>query len=280
MRWKLMRNRWPAMLAVVLLVGSLAGCANLGAIRSYAEKSSSISGYTKLVNDYVNAPKESAPYLPAAQQAQLAEAIKSSSELKEALIARHKIIQSYMESLGRLASDETVVYDKEITSLGKAIQDNKFMTQTDATAFTELAKLIAKALTDYWRQKELKSLIKRANQPVQTLIASMRSVVDKNYVNALNTEERAIKGYYDDILADSKDPAGKEALKEIKNQRLAVIEIRRKEIVIYSKALSDIGGGHQELFKNLEQLDAKAVLDQMVTYARYLQNAKNALESM
>lgn len=264
---------------VALLMVFVAGCANLGAIRNFADQSSDIAGYTKLVNYYVNAPKEIAQYQPAMGRQG------SSSELtrkgqKEALLARHKIIQTYMDALGQLAADEAVVYDKEVTALGNALQNNQFMDKTEATAFIALGNLIAKAATDAWRQRRLRDIIKQGNAPVQAMVISMQKIVEKGYAGALEAESIAIGKYYAKIDAQSSDAAGKQALMEWKAAHLSVIETRWEEAAIYAKALGKIAAGHQELYNNLNRLDAKEVLDQMTVYARYLRDAKNALASL
>lgn len=268
-----------------LLMIFAAGCANLGAIRNFADQSSDIAGYTKLVNYYVDAPMARARYQPAANLQQLEQSKKKKEKQKELLLARHKIIQSYMDALGRLAADEAVVYDKEITTLVNAVGQSeliteKLITKEEVAAFGALGKLIARAATDLWRQNKLRELIKEGNRPLQELVGYMQHVVTKGYVDELDNESASIDKYYGKFFAESSDPAGKEALMEWKNARLSEVNVRREEVEIYSKALGKIAAGHQELYNNLNQLDAKSVLDQMIVYARYLRDAKNALASL
>lgn len=262
-----------------LLIFFVAGCANLVAIRNFADQSSDIAGYTKLVNYYVNEPREIAKYQPPTQKPDGASQLLRKKQ-KEALIARHKIIQTYMDALGQLAADEAVVLDKEVAALGKALQDNQFVDKTEAAAFTALGKLVAKAATDAWRQNRLRDIIKNGNQPVQTLVLSVQKIVEKGYAGELETQAVAIEKYYGKIYAESRDPAGKQALMEWKSVHLSTIDSRRKEAAIYAAALGKIASGHQELYNNMDRLDAKDVFVQMTAYARYLRDAKDALESL
>lgn len=275
---KLWAYRWPAVLAVLLLVGWLAGCANLGAIRSYAEQSADIAGYTKLVNNYIGAKERIASYQPNPQPNPAS--LLARKEQKEALVARHKIIKTYMDALGQLAADDAVVYDKELTALGSSLQNNKFMEKPEVSAFVAISKLLAKAATDYWRQGKFREIIKEGNAPVQTLVASMKKIVEQGYAGELENESSAIGKFYKKIELESKDPAGKRALLEWQKVHLSTVKTSKEEAAIYVKALGKIGAGHQELYDNLDRLDAKDVLEQMKAYASYLRDAKNALENL
>lgn len=279
---RIFKGRGWSILAVLtaMLLILAAGCANLGAIRSFAERSSDIAGYTKLVNYYVDAPQEMARYRPAGAPQPSAEMEQARKKQKQALMARHKIIQTYMDALGQLAADEVVVYDKEVTALGNALKGNQFMDQTQAAAFTALGKLVARAATDAWRQGKLKEIIREGNAPVQALVKGMQTVVEKGYAGEMENLAIAIGKYYGTINTQSSDPAGKQALLEWRDSHLAVIATRHQEAQIYAQALGRIAAGHQELYDNLDRLDAKDVLGQMKLYAKYLRDAKSALASL
>lgn len=282
-------GRWGRILGLVLAVLALSsGCANLKAVRAFAENSASVAEYTKLVNYYTASLAARQKYQPPSTQAELEALGRAREKQREALLARHKIIKTYMDALGQLAADQTVDFDQKVGGLGSALQKKQILKAQEAAAFSALGKLIARAAADGWRQWKIKELIAEANPPLQAVIASLKGIVERNYASALKTQAEAIAGYYGGIVLEAQRGGGGgaayqpgiTALKELQDQKLQVVHIRLREVTVYSQALGKIAAGHQELFDHRNNLEVKEVMEQMIVYARYLNEARNALDNM
>ena len=268
------------LLTAALVVTLSYGCANLSAIRQFAESASRTAEYTKLVDDYVQCASRQKKYQPENQHERLEQIAKERSGEKGALILRHLLIEEYMDALGQLAADQVVTYDKEIDSLGAAAKQGKFIDDEEAAAFSALGKVLTKAATDGWRQRKLKQLIEKSNEPLQLVISSLKQIVDDGFAGDLKNEEVAVEKYYHAIIADSHDKAGIAALEEWMTTKLETIRKRGKAIETYSEALVKIAEGHKKLYHNRNRVRSKELLGQMSRYAKDLRKAYDTLKDL
>jgi hypothetical protein len=93
-----------------------------------------------------------------------------------------------MRTLGRLAADEAVTYDKEIERLGREGKGAKFIDAKEEAAFTSVASLILTAATDAWRQSQLKAFVRASNAHIKTVIGGLKQVVDEGFLGDLLDE--------------------------------------------------------------------------------------------
>jgi hypothetical protein len=260
------------------------GCANLSAIREFADASAKTAEYTRLVNDYVETPSRQLSYpglrLSESQRQNVEERKKSRQAQKKELLLRQSIIEEYMDTLGELASDDVVTYDKEINRLSEAVSTAKFMEAKEADAYSTLAKLILRASADAWRQGKLKQFIEDGNQPFQIAVQALIKIVEKGFAGDIKDERDFINKHYTSILVESKDKAGIIALEEWNQVKNNALDERSKNITIYIDALTTISKGHQELYDQRNGLSSKILLDTMAQYAEDLQKAYNALNNL
>ena len=273
-------RRMYVLLILFLLATFFCGCANLSAIREFADISSKTAEYTKLVDDYVESPSRQKKYQPPNQHSELDKITKKRSEQKAGLFLRYSLIEEYMDALGQLAADEVVTYDKEVDSLSAAAKGGKFVDDKESKAFSAVGKLLVTAVTNSWRQKKLKQLIKESNEPLQIVIDSLKQIVNQGFAGDLEIEKTAITKYYRAIIADSHDKAGIAALEEWKGKKLSTIISRDNAIKTYSKALNKISKGHQKLYDNKDKVASKELMGQMSRYAKDLRKAYDALKDL
>lgn len=269
--------RW---LALALLTSIIAvGCADLSAIQGYAQISTESAQYTKLVDQYVEYPSRLKQYGAdySSQEYKRKEAAREAQ--KKALLALHETVAEYMATLNALAGDDTVVYDKEIDALGKAITDAEFADKTQSEAASALAKLIAKAVTDGWRQKKLKELILAADENLQLVLGGLQTMMSAFNVD-LDGEAGAIKSYYGTTKKQLSDPTAIVALEEWRIHHESENRERRAAVEAYSKILSAIGNGHKELVRNADDLDNKVLLQQMKRYKKDLKSLFNKVKKL
>ncbi len=78
-----------ALLAVIVALTLAQGCANLSAVREFANISSESAQYTKLVSDYVESPIRQKRYQPPSEQERLDRMAAERAAQRDRLLLRH-----------------------------------------------------------------------------------------------------------------------------------------------------------------------------------------------
>ncbi|MGE0714058.1 MAG: hypothetical protein AB7P02_01340 [Alphaproteobacteria bacterium] len=264
-----------ALVACVAIV--TAACADLAAIRQFADISADSAQYTKLAQDYAAGPVRQKRFQPASEHPRLDAAAAARREQLAAITARLSLIEEYMHALGALASDKAPVFDTEIGALGAAVSKAGFAGDAETTAAVTLANLVLRAAADGWRQRQLRELIGQGNAPLQTVIAGLRRIAAEAFLGDLANEQAAARAHYRTLLARSSDPAGKAALEEWIELRQGDMASREAAIKAYDAILKNIAEGHQALYDGRDDISRKALLDQLEMYAKLIQKAAKAL---
>lgn len=273
--------RWrPSAVLLLIVLVLTQGCANLSAIREFANISTESAQYTRLVDDYVEWPTSQKRYQPPDQHVLLDRIARDRAAQRERLLLYHTLIEEYMDALGRLAADEVVVYDKELDALGNAIEEKKFADAKEAGAFAAIAKVLVKGATDRWRQKQLKELIATSNESFQVVVSSLRVIVEKGFAGDLLDEKAGIQSHYRTLIRDSRDKAGIAALEEWRDLHLAGVDTRAKVIESYAKILTKIGEGHQKLYDGRNDLSKELLIRDMNRYSKDLKLLFNTIRTL
>ena len=309
-RFKIRGRSGMAVIILVVIQGLfLTGCADLSAIRKFAETSSQAESYKAITNDYIRSEERQLYYVKGKERRdRLATDIKKRQELVGALLALQTLMAKYMQSLGALAADELPAYDEEIDSLVGALEKAAFFKESgisakELTAGSNIAKLLARAATDAYRQNKLREVISAANADIQIIIAKQKEILT-DYKRSLVTEQREMidyygqvivksipkeyftdkepkPEYYGDIIIDAKmDPPQKAALLLLRDhlqEKLTAAEERKKAISEYEKVLDNIAAGHQHLFANRDALSKDLVISTIKGYSANISRAYEAL---
>lgn len=270
---KAQTKRWsmllPAILAALIF---LSACADLKAIRKFADSSVNSAGYTSLSADYPRSIERQKRYQEEKYHAQLDEELQKRKLQQPALLALHKGVEEYMSAVGALASDELVSYDNSVDSLAGEIKKAKLIDDSKVDAFASLTKLIAKAATDLYRQRKLKQLINDANNDFQTVITAISDIVSKDFTSSLHNEAVTVDKYYKEIITIAEkalpQQAAVELLRDKWQEKKDEVKAKSEACVLYVKTLKTIGDGHQMLFDNKDNLSTKQVLDSINTYGK------------
>jgi hypothetical protein len=255
--------------AILLL---LSACADLKGIRQFSEVSADTAGYTALSIDYVKSIERQKRFQDQSHYADLDRIIKDRKQQQDALLGLHRGVQEYMTAIGALAADELVSYDSALDSFSKNLKSAKLphLDDKSVNAFSALIKLIAKAASDAYRQKQLNLIISDSNIDFQTLISSMSDIVGLDYVSSLENEEAAVDKYYKKIIVIAENAPPQQAsiqlLKESWQTKKDAIEVKKQSCALYAKSLKKIGEGHQLLYENLDKLTTKKFLDTLYGY--------------
>jgi hypothetical protein len=266
-------------LALVWLALVVSGCANLGAIRDFASTSSDAAQYNQLVGTYVTTPTRLMRYEPESQRPVLARQATERTAQQEPLLLRQRLIQSYMDALGQLAADGLASYDKQLDSLGTALQAAKFADQSEAAALAGVSKRLATAVTERWRQSKLVTLIEETDAPFQVVVGKLVTIVETGFAGDIANEREAVNKYYTELQRTSRDPAGLAALGEWRDMREGQIRDRETAIASYVVVLKTIATGHHKLYESRHDLSQVGVQAEIHQYTTRLREAVNAIRS-
>jgi hypothetical protein len=252
------------LLSAVILLAFTQGCANnLEAIQDFANLSAESAEYTALVDEYIEFPTRQKRYQPPSRHASLETMAQERATQKTALLLRQSIVETYMNSLGRLAADEIVDNTEELAQLSAALQNQAGTNPQDTEAYGKIAGILTKAATNRWQQHQLRELIEQANPPIQHILRALEHIVANGFGGDLQTEEAAIRNFYSTLIMESNDPAGKAALAEWQEFRILQVQERSQAIQTYGTVLHKISDGHQQLFDRRHDLNKKEVLQQV-----------------
>lgn len=119
----------------------------------------------------------------------------------KALKNANQTILSYLETLGKLATNDLSNFDKELNGISASLQDlpglgtNEKKEAIDAG--TAIAKFLFKAATDGYRRDRLKLAVTTVDTPLKILVTGLDKAVAQHYINGvLENEQIAIDAYY------------------------------------------------------------------------------------
>ncbi|WP_316828409.1 hypothetical protein [Pedobacter miscanthi] len=178
--------------------------------------------------------------------------------------------KGYIDGLVNLSNNELTDY--KIDELTKALTENDFgsikIEKPQVEAYSKISKIILRALTDGYRKKEIKKYIINANQPFNVLISFLDFNLSNNLIGKLNVQKQRIESYYFDLTKDKTlSTFEKRKAVEAYYQQLAKIEDKKKELIIFSKALKKIAEGHQKLVDNIDNIKEQQVKELLTEYA-------------
>jgi hypothetical protein len=305
---------WIVLLALVSLA---TGCADLQAIRQFAQSSTEAETYQAIANDYAAVPEREKYYSLTKFHASYDQQTKERNAQVQALLDIQRVITEYMKALGELAADELVSYDTSIDALAEQVKATKALDDAQIQALGGITKLLARAVTDRYRQKKLNQVITEANTPLQTLIAAQIKFVNI-YIKTLDAEKLSIDRYYGDVILSALD----ENLRNAKDVDKAVIATKKKaldnhygDIIMneikdptqqgvlilirddmqhksdtlskkqesardYIEILKTIGAGHQKLFEERNKLKSALLLATIKSYASQINDLMNAVKAL
>jgi hypothetical protein len=197
------------------------------------------------------------------------------------------------------------------------VKATKALDDAQIQALGGITKLLARAVTDRYRQNKLNQVITEANTPLQTLIAAQIKFVNI-YIKTLDAEKQSIDRYYGDVILSALD----ENLRNAKDVDKAVIATKKKaldnhygDIIMneikdptqqgvlillrddmqqksveiskkqesardYIDILKTIGAGHQKLFEERNKLKSALLLATIKNYASQINDMMNAVKAL
>lgn len=315
-----MSRVWTRLTAVCLLVVAVSGCANLSAIREFASLSAGTAGYTTTTKEYIESPVQLERYTLETDTNRITD-LRASATARKAqeakLLALQTSVAQYMTALAQLSADELISYSAEFNAFTKQATDAKLFSESEAKSVSALAGLISKAITDGYRQRKLRDVIREANGPLQDVITALRETT-KLYAGAQANDALYVRQYYsnlmdetrmscqahdalmrlydpirsqsapvtraeiDKLLADARSACQTPLLQQLRGESrdaIAGIEQKQKKAAQFDESLDRIGKAHGLLYENLDKLPSDEIRRQIGYYSQELKVAYKATRS-
>lgn len=295
-----------ALVAQLICVLLLVGCANLQAIRQFAQSSTEAETYKTIVADFAEIPEREKYYRPTEQHDAYDANKKKRSAEQEALLSIQRVMAEYMKALAELADDELISFDKSVDSLTEGLKGLDVLNDSELLAFSSITKLLTRAMTDGYRQRQLKLIITKSNDHLKKLISRQEELI-LTYIDDLSAEKKSIDSYYGDaivnslqvivvkskkeklelerrsrllkrnygdiILQEIEDPYKQSILMILRDNmkdRLNFISKKQISARNYINVLETIRKGHQKLFDGRDELRSAELLANIRGYSKYI----------
>jgi hypothetical protein len=245
---------------------TLSGCVDFGAVKDFAALSKQASmGYASIVDDMYRSCLRSAEFDPPANGDTPERHCADWKDVQPGLVHAESVLQDYLVAVGELAGDETIRYDRSLTSLKQqlgsvTLSGKSVFNSNQVDAITGLAGFLVKAATDGYRRRQLERTFTGQNENIQTVTLALKNIVGHDYEERLDNETIAVQAFQARVNRAS--AGGKESLaiemgiRQVQ-EHLWDIDRKKQAAESYLKTLDLVAKGHQELFDHRKGLGSK-----------------------
>ncbi|MEQ9968619.1 hypothetical protein ABRP72_05450 [Pectobacterium carotovorum] len=277
----------PRYIASILAVIYLTGCANLQPVRDFANTSENLSGYTQLTDRFVTTYERERLYIPESADISAQEYDKKRKAAYQDLLKIQQTATLYMQTLAKLAGEDTYDLSDEIKGLTGGIKMHPALgisaaqVENVATVITIISKWVTAGI----QERSVKEMVREGDAPFQTLLTTMQDLV--------RLYEKTNEGEKDDVFVIlERELLFADTPKDKLLATLARVheDEKRREYAqaqqLYLKTeqqLQKISEGHKMLLKHLDDLsgeDLKASLKALTKDIKKLSESVRTLQSI
>lgn len=278
-------------IVTLMAVFCLVGCADLPAVRSFATNTVALANSIDQIAQDTSASclrrlALDAP-IKGLNEKERKDYIEVCTKLKEAtdlFVELNKVTRNYGNVLGQLADDKLVSYTTEIGNVKSSIEkikadNNQYFDGSQVNAVGSLADLLLHALTDAYRQKEIKQMLEHHEDLVKHSLV-LQTFLNRAYLPTLKNEEDNIDSIEETIKTKylSTEPLrANELLESLKQQRTNIVD-RRKTANDCLNAISKMIDAHGKLRQNANNLDNKLLVQLLDDYSSRISDVKSQIQ--
>jgi hypothetical protein len=188
-------------------------------------------------------------------------------------VAVDRVLASYFTALGALADDKVVKYDAAVDDLSDALVDDAGLDADKVRAMSDLAAFTASVATNGYRHFELTRVIEEQNANVIAVIDALDDIVGTDYANILDLEAAGMDAFYRAALTEgaAREPLAAILVRDERAERARALGAERAAVDAFVKSLATMKKGHQRLFEERHDLDAKKLAGELADYAATLE---------
>jgi hypothetical protein len=276
---------WAA--AVAIVTGALlAGCVNLGAVRSYADETKKLtSAFTPMLDGSVQSCRDrksrirlytgTQPFDPVQISKDVDKLCNSIAESNGHALEIARTLSDYAEVLAKLAGEAVPnVLDSSEDRLKVALgrlrdSDGKALVpEAKLSAVFNLAKFVSHAATGYFRDREVRAALNH-HEAVETLGNALALYVRSNFMGYVADERRDLDIIFKAIGAREKSEylAARYIQRELWVVR-SQLDAKEKSAKQFEAATARMIAAHKDLLENADRLDDPARYKEIFAFAR------------
>ena len=175
------RHRLGRVFVSVCVAALLGGCANLGAVREFADSSSRLTDYRAVTQHYLDSADRQLAELPADPRFDGArenlQALKTvTARDKATLLKLHATTTGYMTALARLAGEDAYAISPSIRKVAKAIQpsDALGIDEDHVRAYDNIAERVSDWALAARQAKDVRRLVTENGADMDKLLEAMQ----------------------------------------------------------------------------------------------------------
>ncbi|WP_408951662.1 hypothetical protein [Lysobacter sp. Hz 25] len=292
-------KRFALLFALFAIVSTSMGCANLGAVRSFAATSSQLTGYREVTERYVGSADRQLANLPAGKlydpaRKELQVLKQSSEQQKDSLLKLHDTATGYMSALAELAGEDAYSLNADIDKVSGAITaaPELGIGAEDVAAYGKIAKLVSSWALAAKQARDVKAMLKTYGDDMDRLLGAMQRAA-RSYEGVLQQEKASADSIQMLRLTVWKQPksgdglldeARRDAIVAMSNNSYAGIAEQQAKALqaaaAASQGLAQVRSGHAAMLKDADRLKSKqlqALLKQAVADMKTVRAQLDAL---
>ena len=271
-------------ISALLFALFLVGCANLKGMRDFASESAKLSAYTELTTRFRDTYQREQPYLSSEADRLAQENDKRRKAAYEDLLKIHQTVSLYMQTLAKLAGENTFDLSKKIDSLGAGIKayPDLGIDEKQVNAVVNISKVITKWITTAYQERAVRNVVMEGDAHLQTLLDGMMGLV-RYYKKTNENEKNTVLGFFEVEIPYADTPKDKllatlaRVHMQSKTSEYMNAQLKYDEA---EKGIRSIATGHRKLLENIDKLSVDEVESMISTFAKDIKTIRNNLQEI
>jgi hypothetical protein len=269
--------------AVLLCAAFLAGCANLPAVRTYADETKKLSAAfepmlagstSSCVEKFKRKKMITSRNFDAIAAEQAARSLCGSIDEDNKIIADlNSLLEQYADTLAALANEKLPSYKKELDGLKDSLSKVKRPGTQDSlindeklTAIASLADVLSRIVTQHMQKVAIRELLNH-EKAIVSITDALKEYSTLNYRGWLKNEKDEIAVLRKSLNDTAKtEPLFSNYLETLLLTEEKQIDVRDKLVDAFVKSVDKLQKSHSELLKNFDTLDNKELLAQLIDF--------------
>jgi hypothetical protein len=262
----------------------LVSCANLKGVKDFASESAKLSAYTELTTRFRDTYQREQPYLSGEADRLSQENDKRRRAAYEDLLKIHQRVSLYMQTLAKLAGENTFDLSKQIDSLGAGIKayPDLDIDEKHVNAVTNISRVITKWITTAYQERAVRNMVREGDPHLQTLLDGMMGLV-RYYRKTNENEKNIVLGFFEVEIPFADTPKDKLlatlARAHMQSKAWEYKNAQRKYDEA-EKGIRSIAIGHRKLFENIDNLSIDKVESMISAFAKDIKTIRNNLQEI
>jgi hypothetical protein len=259
----------------------LFGCANLEEVQSFAGQSAKLSAYTDLTTRFRDTYEREKPYLAGEAERMAQGNDKKRKEAYADLVKIHHGVALYMQTLAKLAGDDTFDVTRPIGALGSSIRayPDLGIQKSHVDAFSSLAKITSRWAGSAYQQKAVREMIVEGDAPIQTMLDGMLSMV-RYYEKTNENEKDTVLGLFEVEIPFANSPKDRllsTLAKAHVQSKSSEYQAAKRKYSEAERGLKSIAEGHRNLAENADRLSDQQTKELVERFAKEIQTVRENL---